>query len=62
MDTNQGEIEKIRQLKPEVQEHADNLTLKVQNLENILSDSQLDSNDAIKAARAYKDIVDAVKR
>lgn len=61
METNQAEIEKIKQMKPTVQSHADDLSQKVQNLESILSDSQLDSNDAIKAARAYKDIADAVK-
>ncbi|CAG9771124.1 unnamed protein product [Ceutorhynchus assimilis] len=61
LDTNQGEIEKIKELKPTVQAHAENLSQKVQNLERILSDSQLDSNDAIKAARAYKDIAEAVK-
>ncbi|KAH1008402.1 hypothetical protein HUJ05_008957 [Dendroctonus ponderosae] len=61
-ESNEEEIEKITRLKPVVQEHARDLTQKVQNLQNILADSQLDSNDAIRAARAYKDIADAVQR
>ncbi|KAL1517260.1 hypothetical protein ABEB36_001047 [Hypothenemus hampei] len=61
LDTNQDEIEKIKKLKPQVQDHAQGLSEKVENLENILAGSQLDSSDAIRAARAYKDIAEAVK-
>ncbi|XP_050301015.1 laminin subunit alpha [Anthonomus grandis grandis] len=62
LDTNDDEIKQIKELKPNVQKHADDLSDKVEKLQNILSDSQLDSNDAIKAARAYTDIAEAVKR
>lgn len=37
------------------------MTERVQQLEHILSESQFGSEDAIKAARAYKDIVAAVR-
>lgn len=62
LDINQEEIEKIKKLQPNVQVHADDLSDRVEKLEHILSDSQIGSSDAIKAARAYRDIVDAVKR
>ncbi|XP_066250557.1 laminin subunit alpha isoform X1 [Euwallacea similis] len=61
LEKNQEEIDSIKNLQPEVQDHARDLSMKVQNLENILADSQLDSSDAVKAARAYKDIAEAVK-
>ena len=60
LDTNRLEIDGIQQLKPEVQDHATNLSDRVQQLEHILSESQIGSEDAVKAARAYSDIVAAV--
>lgn len=39
----------------------EDLSSKVKELEHILSESQYGSEDAIKAARAYKDIVEAVR-
>ncbi|KAJ8953182.1 hypothetical protein NQ318_003218 [Aromia moschata] len=44
----------------DVNSHATNLSERVQQLEHILSESQFGSEDAVKAARAYKDIVAAV--
>lgn len=38
-----------------------NLSRRVEQLQHILSESQYGSGDAIKAARAYKDIVAAVR-
>ncbi|XP_060535680.1 laminin subunit alpha [Cylas formicarius] len=61
LDNNEQEIEQIKRLRPKVQEHAVNLSDTVQKLQHILSESQFESNDAIKAARAYKDIVEAVR-
>lgn len=48
-------------MKPQVEQHAASLSDRVQQLEHILSESQFGSQDAVKAARAYKDIVAAVK-
>ncbi|XP_074042767.1 laminin subunit alpha [Leptinotarsa decemlineata] len=61
LENNRDEIIKIEELKPRVQDHASNLSERVQQLEHILSESQFGSNDAVKAARAYKDIVAAVE-
>ncbi|XP_030765960.1 laminin subunit alpha [Sitophilus oryzae] len=61
LDSDKEAIDNIKKLKPQVQDHASNLSEKVEKLEHILSDSQFGSKDAIRAARAYRDIVDAVK-
>ncbi|CAG9821860.1 unnamed protein product [Phaedon cochleariae] len=61
LENNREELDAIEELKPQVQEHAQNLSERVQQLEHILSESQFGSTDAIKAARAYKDIVAAVR-
>ncbi|XP_057663543.1 laminin subunit alpha [Diorhabda carinulata] len=61
LDNNKLELETIEALKPQVQEHASTLSERVQQLEHILSESQFGSQDAVKAARAYKDIVAAVR-
>lgn len=45
----------------QVQTHVSDLSDRVQQLEHILAESQYGSEDAIKAARAYKDIVAAVR-
>ncbi|CAG9836790.1 unnamed protein product [Diabrotica balteata] len=61
LENNKIELENIEKLRPQVQEHATNLSKRVEQLEHILSESQFGSQDAVKAARAYKDIVAAVK-
>ncbi|VEN47917.1 unnamed protein product [Callosobruchus maculatus] len=61
LESNRKKIDEIQVLKPKVQEHAQSLSDRVQELEHILSESQYGSQDAVKAARAYKDIVAAVK-
>lgn len=61
LNNNRKEIDDIYVLKPKVQEHASNLSERVQQLEHILSESQFGSADAVKAARAYRDIVASVK-
>lgn len=60
LENNKAELDEIQKLKPDVQDHATNLSDRVQQLEHILSESQIGSEDAVKAARAYKDIVAAV--
>ncbi|CAG9860176.1 unnamed protein product [Phyllotreta striolata] len=61
LERNRAELDDIARIKPQVEEHANSLSDRVQQLEHILSESQFGSQDAVKAARAYKDIVEAVK-
>lgn len=61
LDNNDDDIAAIRTLQPKVQEHAQNLSQRAQELDNLLSETRDSSNDAIQAANAYKNIVDAIR-
>lgn len=61
LDNNTADIATIRDLLPKVQEHAQNLSQRAQELDNLLSETRDSSNDAIQAANAYKNIVDAIR-
>lgn len=54
-------IDDINQLLPEVEKHANETTDKLQELESFLTETQYISEDAVKAANAYKDILENVK-
>lgn len=58
---NDADIVAIRELQPKVQEHAQNLSQRAQELDNLLSETRDSSNDAIQAANAYKNIVEAIR-
>lgn len=60
LDNNDEDIAAIKLLQPKVQEHAQNLSQRAQELDNLLSETRDSSNDAIQAANAYKNIVDAI--
>lgn len=61
LDSNDADIASIKLLQPQVQEHAQNLSQRAQELDNLLSETRDSSNDAIQAANAYKNIVDAIR-
>lgn len=61
LDDNDADIAAIKLLQPKVQEHAQNLSQRAQELDNLLSETRDSSNDAIQAANAYKNIVDAIR-
>lgn len=48
-------------MKPQVESHANSLSQRAQELDRLVSESRFGSEDAIKAARAYKDILNAVQ-
>lgn len=61
LDENDADIAEIKVLQPKAQEHAQNLSQRAQELDNLLSETRDSSNDALTAANAYKNIVDAIK-
>ncbi|KYB28643.1 Laminin subunit alpha-like Protein [Tribolium castaneum] len=61
VDEDEAEIEEVQRLQPEVERHTKNLTEKAMLLDNLLNESRDLSGEAVRAANAYKDIVQAVK-
>lgn len=59
-DRDNGIIE-LEELKPKIKEHAENLSHRAGELHGLLSETKDTSENAIKAANAYKDIVNAIK-
>ncbi|RZC32304.1 Laminin G 2 and/or Laminin II domain containing protein [Asbolus verrucosus] len=60
LDNNEIEISKGDKLRPEVEEHAKSLTERAMKLDSLLTETRHLSGNAVKAAKAYADIVDAV--
>lgn len=54
-------IIEIEELKPKIKDHAENLSQRAGELHGLLSETKDTSENAIKAANAYKDIVNAIK-
>ncbi|KAB0790802.1 hypothetical protein PPYR_15312 [Photinus pyralis] len=54
------QLESVQELMPEVQEHAANLSISAERFDNLFTESRNISTNAIRAATAYKSIVDAV--
>lgn len=61
LEVNEKELQAIHLLMPKVQEHGISLSLRAQELDNLLTETRDSSTDAVRAATAYKDIVDAVE-
>lgn len=61
LDNNEDGIIEVKELAPEVEIHAKNLTERAMALDNLLTESRDLSGSAVKAAKAYGDIVSAVK-
>lgn len=61
LEENEKEIVTINNLRPQVQEHAANLSQRAQELDNLLTETRDTSTDAVTAANAYKNIVEAIE-
>lgn len=61
LEKNEAIIEELNEMRPVVQEHADNLTERAQELDGLLTETRDLSTGAITAANAYKNIVDAIE-
>lgn len=61
LDNNEDGIIEVKELAPTVEIHAKNLTDRAMALDNLLTESRDLSGSAVKAAKAYGDIVNAVK-
>lgn len=61
VDNNDSELDEISKSKPDVAFHAENLTQRAMQLDNILSESRDLSSDAIQAVDAYRNITKAVE-
>lgn len=61
LDNNENEIKELYVLRPQVIEHAENLTQRAQELDNLLNEARNSSGGTLSAVNAYKDIVDHIK-
>lgn len=61
LEENEKEIITIGTLRPQVQEHAANLSQRAQELDNLLTETRDTSTDAVTAANAYKNIIEAIE-
>lgn len=59
-ERDEGIIE-IEESKPKIKEHAENLSQRASELHGLLSETKDTSENAINAANAYKDIINAIK-
>ncbi|KAK4877517.1 hypothetical protein RN001_010023 [Aquatica leii] len=60
LELNFKELTIIEDLVPEVQDHAANLSIVAEEFDNLFTESRNISTNAVRAATAYKNIVDAV--
>lgn len=60
LENNYKGLTEVEELVPVVQEHASNLSQRAQELDNLLTETRNFSKDSVKAANAYKNIVDAI--
>lgn len=61
LDNNENKIKELLVLKPQVIEHAENLTQRAQELDNLLNEARNSSGGTLSAVNAYKNIVDQIK-
>ena len=61
IDNNDVELDEVNNQVPAVRHHATNLTDRAMNLDNLLTESRDLSGGAVRAVKAYRDIVAAVK-
>lgn len=62
LENNFIQLTEIEDLVPQVQDHATNLSMQAQELDNLLTESRNISTNAVRAANAYRNIVNAVNK
>lgn len=60
LDSNAKDIHQTEVLLPKIEEHADNLSGRAQELDNLLSGARDTSDNAVAAGKAYTNIVNAI--
>ncbi|XP_018320894.1 laminin subunit alpha [Agrilus planipennis] len=61
LENNINQLVIVKDLVPVVKDHAQNLTLRAQELDNLLTETRDLSENAVNAANAYKNIVEEIK-
>lgn len=61
LEQNLIDIQSVDNLLPDIQNHAKNLSQQAQELDSLLTETRISSEDAYRAANAYNDIIAAIE-